>query len=97
MPPSKLHLGTPPMRATITQNQTPAFHGILKCNLPEDQFDPMRIQIGGRQKPPIMMCMAQGMSNSHERYYPSEDVLHLLSDPEIREEPPQIDEESCTR
>ena len=64
MSPSIIHLGTPPIRATIIPNQISAFHGILKCNLPEDQFDPMRIQIGGRKKPPIMMCMAQGMSNT---------------------------------
>ena len=39
MLPSFLHLGTPPMRATILPNQIPVFalHGILKCNLLKDQ------------------------------------------------------------
>ena len=69
--PSTLHLGTPPMRATIIPNQIPALHGILKCHLLKDQFDPIRTEIGGRKKPPIMMCMAQEVSNTNMR-----DVIH---------------------
>ena len=73
MHPSSPHPGTPPMRATILQNQIPVFalHGIFKCTLLKDQWDPIKSQIGGRKKPPIMMCMAQGMSSTRMR-----DVIH---------------------
>ena len=74
VPPIMLNLCTLPMKTTILTNKISvfSFHGILKCNLLNDQVNPIRIQIGGRKKPPIMMCRAhQEVSNTNMR-----DVIH---------------------